>query len=170
MWLTKWYPSHICGNRKNIALRVPDHPVPRLLASELSLPITGTSANLTGQPACISADCVKNQFKTLVNVVIDGGTIRGTKSSTVIDASNDSIKLIREGTIGKNAIEEVLHLYEPRVSVTDVIVADPEYTFMDQNTLPIKIYFTINNAPETLEEVNVVLERIRKDGRIKHKR
>ena len=101
-------PSHICGNRKNIALRVPDHPVPRLLASELSLPITGTSANLTGQPACISADCVKNQFKTLVNVVIDGGTIRETKSSTVIDASNDSIKLIREGTIGKNAIEEVI--------------------------------------------------------------
>ena len=61
----------------------------------------------------------------------------------------------------RNAIVEVLNLYEPRVSVTDVIVADPEYTFMDQNTLPIKIYFTINNAPETLEEVNVVLERIR---------
>ena len=61
----------------------------------------------------------------------------------------------------RNAIVEVLNLYEPRVSVTDVIVAAPEYTFMDQNTLPIKIYFTINNAPETLEEVNVVLERIR---------
>ena len=61
----------------------------------------------------------------------------------------------------KNAIEEVLHLYEPRVSVTNVVISDPAYTFMDNNTLPIKIYFTINNAPETLEEVNVVLERIR---------
>ena len=61
----------------------------------------------------------------------------------------------------KNAIEEVLHLYEPRVSVTNVVISDPAYTFMDNNTLPIKIYFTNNNAPETLEEVNVVLERIR---------
>ena len=61
----------------------------------------------------------------------------------------------------RNAVEEVLTIYEPRVSVTDIVVADPQYTFQDQNTLPIKIYFTINNAPETLEEVNVVLERIR---------
>ena len=61
----------------------------------------------------------------------------------------------------RNAITEVLTLYEPRVTVTNIAVADPEYSYMDQNTLPIKIYFTINNAPETLEEVNVVLERIR---------
>ena len=61
----------------------------------------------------------------------------------------------------RNAITEILTIYEPRVFVTAVEVADPEYSYMDQNTLPIKIFFTINNAPETLEEVNVVLERIR---------
>ena len=61
----------------------------------------------------------------------------------------------------RNAITEVLTLYEPRVTVTNIAVADPEYSYMDQNTLPIKIYFTLQNAPETLEEVNVVLERIR---------
>ena len=61
----------------------------------------------------------------------------------------------------RNAIIEVLTLYEPRVFVTAVEVADPEYSYMDQNTLPIKIFFTLQNAPETLEEVNVVLERIR---------
>ena len=61
----------------------------------------------------------------------------------------------------RNAITEVLTLYEPRVTVTNIAVADPEYSYMDKNTLPIKIHFTINNAPETLEEVNVVLERIR---------
>ncbi len=61
----------------------------------------------------------------------------------------------------RNAITEILSLYEPRVIVTNVEVADPEYSYMDQNTLPIRIFFTIKNAPETLEEVNVVLERIR---------
>ena len=61
----------------------------------------------------------------------------------------------------RNAITEVLTLYEPRVTFTNIVVADPEYSYMDQNTLPIKIFFTIQNAPETLEEVNVVLERIR---------
>ena len=63
--------------------------------------------------------------------------------------------------IVRNAIIEVLSLYEPRVVVTNVTIADPNYSYMDQNTLPIKIYFTIQNAPETLEEVDVVLERIR---------
>ena len=61
----------------------------------------------------------------------------------------------------RNAITEILTIYEPRVFVTSVEVADPEYSYMDQNTLPIKIYFTLQNAPQTLEEVNVVLERIR---------
>ena len=61
----------------------------------------------------------------------------------------------------RNAITEILTIYEPRVNVTDVVVSDPEYSYMDQNTLPIKIYFTLQNAPETLEEVNVILERIR---------
>ena len=61
----------------------------------------------------------------------------------------------------RNAITEILSIYEPRVFVTSVEVADPEYSYMDQNTLPIKIFFTLQNAPETLEEVNVVLERIR---------
>ena len=61
----------------------------------------------------------------------------------------------------KNAIQEILSLYEPRVTVTNIVISDPEYTYMDQNTMPIKIFFTLNNAPETLEEVNVVLERIR---------
>ena len=61
----------------------------------------------------------------------------------------------------RNAIEDVLRIYEPRVDVTEVVVEDPEFNYMDQNTLPIKIFFTLKNAPETLENVNVVLERIR---------
>ena len=61
----------------------------------------------------------------------------------------------------RNAIEDVLRIYEPRVDVTEVAVEDPDFNYMDQNTLPIKIFFTLKNAPETLENVNVVLERIR---------
>jgi len=61
----------------------------------------------------------------------------------------------------RNAIEDILTIYEPRVNVTNIVVEDPEFNYMDQNTLPIKIFFTLKNAPETLENVNVVLERIR---------
>ena len=61
----------------------------------------------------------------------------------------------------RNAIEDILRIYEPRVNVTNIAVDDPEFNYMDQNTLPIQIYFTLKNAPETLENVNVVLEMIR---------
>ena len=67
----------------------------------------------------------------------------------------------------RNAIEDVLRIYEPRVDVTEIAVEDPEFNYMDQNTLPIKIFFTLKNAPETLENVNVVLERIRLNGWLK---
>ena len=63
--------------------------------------------------------------------------------------------------IVRNAIEDVLRIYEPRVDVTEIAVEDPDFNYKDQNTLPIKIFFTLKNAPETLENVNVVLERIR---------
>ena len=54
-----------------------------------------------------------------------------------------------------------IYLTNSDACLLEWIVSDPEYSYMDQNTLPIKIYFTLQNAPETLEEVNVILERIR---------
>ena len=44
-------PDIVAAGGATVAVRVPDHPVPREIARHLGSPITGTSANLSGAPA-----------------------------------------------------------------------------------------------------------------------
>ena len=61
----------------------------------------------------------------------------------------------------KDRIEKVIELYEPRATVTRIVVDDRKFQNMDNNTLSVKIFFYMNNAPTNEEEVDIMLERIR---------
>ena len=61
----------------------------------------------------------------------------------------------------RNRIAKVLEIYEPRATLTKVEVDDREFQNLDNNTLSIKIFFTLNNAPTNEENVDIMLERIR---------
>ena len=45
-----------------IALRIPDHPVATAVLDQLDAPLTGTSANVHGEPASLTAEDVRGQF------------------------------------------------------------------------------------------------------------
>ena len=60
----------------------------------------------------------------------------------------------------RNRIETVLENYEPRVTLTDVEVEDPDFQKMDNNELNVRIFFTLKNDPE-IQTVDVLLERVR---------
>jgi len=60
----------------------------------------------------------------------------------------------------RNRIETVLTNYEPRVTLTDVEVEDPDFQKMDNNELNVRIFFTLKNDPE-IQTVDVLLERVR---------
>jgi len=60
----------------------------------------------------------------------------------------------------RNRIETVLINYEPRVTLTEVEVEDPDFRRMDNNELNVRIFFTLKNDPE-IQTVDVLLERIR---------
>ena len=60
----------------------------------------------------------------------------------------------------RNRIETVLTNYEPRVTLTDVEVEDPDFRKMDNNELNVRIFFTLKNDPE-IQTVDVLLERVR---------
>jgi len=60
----------------------------------------------------------------------------------------------------RNRIETVLTNYEPRVTLTDVEVEDPDFQRMDNNELNVRIFFTLKNDPE-IQTVDVLLERVR---------
>ena len=62
--------------------------------------------------------------------------------------------------LSRNRIETVLINYEPRVTLTEVEVEDPDFQRMDNNELNVRIFFTLKNDPE-IQTVDVLLERIR---------
>ena len=61
----------------------------------------------------------------------------------------------------ESRIEQTLRQYEPRVELVGVSFDDPEFQKLDNNTLACRIAFRVRNALDTIEEVDVMLKRIR---------
>ena len=92
-------PARLTANRDTIAVRMPDHPVPLTLARELGRPITGTSANPSGQPD-ITDPC---ELRRVLGGLVDDMIICGPKplgtASTIVSVSAEGITLLREGAL-----------------------------------------------------------------------
>jgi L-threonylcarbamoyladenylate synthase len=81
-----------------LGVRVPDSDVCIELAGKVGGAITGTSANLSGQPSCRTVAQVVAALDGTIQLVIDGGTLRG-KESTVVKVSGGTIEVLREGSV-----------------------------------------------------------------------
>ncbi|MFQ5934127.1 MAG: L-threonylcarbamoyladenylate synthase [Dehalococcoidia bacterium] len=100
-------PTKVTGGGNTVAVRVPNHPVPRELVRRLGAPITGTSANRSGGPSPVTAGDVREQLANLVDLIIDGGTCPSSQPSTVVDVAGDRPVLVREGVVSREEVEEV---------------------------------------------------------------
>jgi L-threonylcarbamoyladenylate synthase len=71
-------------------------------------PITGTSANLSGFPACSNAEQVMKQMGDRLPLVLDAGDTGAALPSTIVELHEDTWKIIREGAIPVVEIEKAL--------------------------------------------------------------
>ena len=81
-----------------LGVRVPDNGVCLALAGKVGGAITGTSANLSGEPSCRTAAQVVAALDGKIQLVIDGGALRA-KESTVVKVSGKAIEVLREGSV-----------------------------------------------------------------------
>ena len=109
-------PEHIKAGRTSVAIRVPDHIIPRGIAGRIGGPIVGTSANRTGGPSPFEISVAMEQLGDEVDLYIDGGSASATNNSTIIgveDAGEGevlNIKVYREGVITIGKLEEILNV------------------------------------------------------------
>lgn len=96
------------AGREKVALRLPDQSLVREIIRALGGPITGTSANRVGEPPPVSAAEAARQMGGMVSLIVDGGTCRSRLESTVIDITEDPLKILREGAVRQGEIEETL--------------------------------------------------------------
>jgi L-threonylcarbamoyladenylate synthase len=99
-------PLKVTANTGNVALRVPNAKIPLAVVTAAAIPITATSANLSGASECTSAQQVHDQLKGRLNIIVDGGDSPRDIASTIVDLSDDVARwrIIREGAIPADAI------------------------------------------------------------------
>jgi tRNA threonylcarbamoyl adenosine modification protein (Sua5/YciO/YrdC/YwlC family) len=92
-------PKVIDSKRKTVGIRIPDHPIPRMIVERLGNPIITTSIHDDDEVVEYSTDpeLIYEKFSNLVDVIIDGGP-GNNMASTVVDCTEENeTKIIREG-------------------------------------------------------------------------
>lgn len=95
------------GTRK-IGIRIPSHPVAKALVEQVNFPITGTSANLSGQNGCNNIDQLSSEFIDQADLVLDAGNLKGGLGSTIVDVTASPVIIIREGEVKTSQITKIL--------------------------------------------------------------
>ena len=101
-------PLKVTANTGNVALRVPAAKIPLAVVRAAGLPITATSANLSGAEECTTAVEVRDQLQDRIAIIVDGGTSPREVASTIVDLtdSDSRWKIIREGAIPRQEISQ----------------------------------------------------------------
>lgn len=101
-------PLKVTANTGNIAIRIPAAPIPLAVIRAARVPITATSANLSGKSECTTAVAVKGQLGDHVPLIVDGGTSPRSVPSTIVQVDRRGWKLMREGAISSQDIAALL--------------------------------------------------------------
>jgi len=111
--------SFVLAGGERLGIRVsPSRLVYRIL-DEARVPITATSANISGKKSCIGANRVFYFFNGRIELILDGGRTKIFLPSTVLDVSGEEVSLLRLGSIPVEEIKAVV----PKLRVMEEEVA-----------------------------------------------
>lgn len=99
----------ILKSRKEVGVRLAQHPIARLLIDELGNPLITSSlpAEALEPEYTTDPELVDERFGARVRYVVDGGIVRG-ESSTIIDCTDEPFEVIRLGSGRLDADEPLL--------------------------------------------------------------
>lgn len=96
----------ITNGFNTIAIRMPDDDFILEVIELVGKPLLVTSANLSGQPTGLHFEDVYNDFNGKIDAIVKG-ECKGSVSSTIVDATNDILNILRSGPIDENEIVRV---------------------------------------------------------------
>jgi L-threonylcarbamoyladenylate synthase len=88
----------------SVAVRIPGESCALHLAKMCNFPITATSANPSGKPPAQDAETVLRYFEGKIDLIIDGGPAPGGFPSTIVDVTQNEIKIQREGALIRDVL------------------------------------------------------------------
>lgn len=101
-------PLMVSSGSDKLAIRIPQHPMTLELLSMLDFPLAAPSANPFGYISPTKAEHVEKQLGDKISYIIDGGSSNIGLESTIVDCSDEQVKVVRLGGISIEKLEEVL--------------------------------------------------------------
>lgn len=104
-------PMALTAGKDTLGLRIPDHFFTQALMDNLDLPLTCTSANLSGNSGLtFSAEAIKifNHTYPRPDLFLDAGDLPANQPSAVIDLTGSEPKILRMGPVSSKDLMKML--------------------------------------------------------------
>jgi L-threonylcarbamoyladenylate synthase len=101
---TKLVAGVTAGTGK-VGVRVPAHAVARALCAAAGVPLTATSANLSGTSPSANPDDIVRALDGRIDLLLDAGITPGGPASTIVDVTGEAPRLVRAGAISWEEID-----------------------------------------------------------------
>lgn len=99
-------PKEYTNGLDTIAIRIPDVPFILRVIDELNTPLLVTSANQSGAKTALTSDDVLEQLPDIDGLVL--GKCRALQASTIVDCTQEKLKILRAGPITLEQLESCL--------------------------------------------------------------
>jgi L-threonylcarbamoyladenylate synthase len=90
----------------SVGVRMPDHDWLRNLLASCG-PLAVTSANISGEPSLSTASEVLASLNGRIDLLVDGGPCSGGIPSTVVDCTEETPRILRDGAIAEQVLQSV---------------------------------------------------------------
>ncbi len=88
-----------------LGIRMSDDPLASAVVRRFGGPLLLSSANLEQKPGSTSAAAVRQRFVNAVDIWVDAGDIKPTPPSTVVEVTETSWKILRQGEVSLADVE-----------------------------------------------------------------
>jgi len=100
--------SNVNQNVNTIGIRMPNNLPAIKILQALGRPLVGTSANISSQESAVDAYEVLQYFDEQIDLLVDKGRTEHGVPSTIVDLTQEQARIIREGVLSKELIEETI--------------------------------------------------------------
>lgn len=101
-------PFPLTAGSGTVGVRQPGLTLTRRLVQIFGKPITGTSANLSGQEPFREGQQLNRALGADIDLIIQDGPCPGGLPSTIVDVCHEPLRLIRPGAISATALAQAL--------------------------------------------------------------
>lgn len=105
-------PDILTANGDTVGVRMPSGEIAKKLIEYANVPIATPSANISGKPSGTNINDIIKDFDGKVDCIIDSGESKLGVASTIVKVIDNVPHILREGSITKGEIEEVVKIYE----------------------------------------------------------